>query len=764
MPARDHDGDGKPQARGGGMIVSAIRGMPVADTRASASTQRSLSRRGDMAAFGDARRDTSLTETLDRVAPFLPDTLMPRASLDHARRVAALFPADAVNFFGFECRLGEGRQDGTDCALSLSPDGARALAGGAIGPSGGAWRRIERFCRWWGETHGTPFADASAIWLEFDAGTSEPTPNLMFGYWPDHVETDRPWRQMQDTVFPALFDGDYSAALHDHLERCLGACPEGTGDFQIGVMLGRPVQAVRLCIFDLPREALDAYLDAIGWAGNRATLQRLITALRPHCDFVGLHFDIAARTLPRVGIEPNFRSGSWSRQPHREPRWQGIWTVLADEGLISQAKRDALLAWAGHQQILLHGEATLLLRGLSHVKVALADDGGVLAKAYFGIALRENSPRKHEGGATTTAMPPRVSLEEAIARAEAFLLDAQDANGAWRDFLLPAGLSDSWVTAYVAEALAGPGRAAKSSITAARRAWSFLQGTESDSGGWSYNPQVPGDADSTLWGLRLAHSLGEDGSAAARSASAFLDRHVQPDGGLATYADAGPIRAYTGLPASVPFDGWTQSHVCVSAAGASLPHHADRLAEYLLARQEEDGSWPAYFWFDREYATGEAVGALDRLSAADGPRRIEVRAAVERATAWLIDRVTILASAEGRDRPAFALACAARGLAQVARSDTARLAAIRAGQCLAAWQGPTGSWGPSARLRVPRPDAIVPLESAQWAQWAGQPSDARSYAEQIAATFTNFSPDHRGVFGTATVLRALRQIAEPGER
>lgn len=343
----------------------------------------------------------------------------------------------------------------------------------------------------------------------------------------------------------------------------------------------------------------------------------------------------------------------------------------------------------------------------------------------------------------TAVLDRPMSLDQAIARAEDFLLARQDANGGWRDFLLPAGLSDAWVTGYVGEALVGSPEGEQ----ATRRGWAFLHETEAASGGWSYNSQVPGDADSTLWGLRLAEAIGEGSSPLARRGYAFLERHLRPDHGLSTYASAGPIRAYTGLPELVPFDGWTQSHVCVSAAGANLPRYAARIVPYLLARQDADGSWPGYFWFDREYATGEALVAL--AANADHCQ------AIERGVRWLSGRVDLLAATESKARPAFALACAARALALVDGSASTRAAGAR----LAEWQRPDGSWGPSARLRVPRPDAIDPPSGQVWTRWQGLPADAVSPLDRLNATFTNFSPDHRGVFGAATALRALRAIA-----
>jgi hypothetical protein len=359
----------------------------------------------------------------------------------------------------------------------------------------------------------------------------------------------------------------------------------------------------------------------------------------------------------------------------------------------------------------------------------------------------------------TVPLDHTAAVDIAIERARGFLLAAQDTNGAWRDFLLPAGLSNSWVTAYVAEALVGCGGPDDEIMNAARRAWAFLHDSETGQGGWSYNPRVPGDADSTLWGLRLAVALGEEKSDLAGRAFAFLDLHRRSDGGLSTYWTADLIRNYIGVPAIVPFDGWTQSHVCVSAAAANLARYANGVIPYLLATQQMDGSWPAYFWFDREYSTGEAVTALTRVQPATGALGSDIAASIGRAVPWLTRRVNALAAANGKVRPAFALACAARALALQARTDKSRQAVAQAGASLAAWQRDTGSWGPSARLRVPPPHAITPSEDAPWRRWEGPPAGATSLVEILKHTFANFTPDHRGLFGAATALRALHQIA-----
>jgi hypothetical protein len=331
-------------------------------------------------------------------------------------------------------------------------------------------------------------------------------------------------------------------------------------------------------------------------------------------------------------------------------------------------------------------------------------------------------------------------LSSACAAATGFLVQAQAANGSWKDFLLPAGSSDIWVTAYAGCALARvPDDGARA---ASRAAWKFLEGATGNAGGWSYNAAVPGDADSTLWSLRLAEALGEAESECARRAAGFLCTHVRDDGGLATYSSAEPICAYIGLPPVVPFAGWLQSHACVSAAGANLQSQGPALRQYLLQRQRTDGSWPAYWWFDDEYATAEAVAAL----AGHG----EGADAVARATDWALAREASVAAGG-----AFALALWLRILALSDHSSTRDAALARGIRSLAERQRPDGSWPPSARLRVPRPDAMLPGPNLDWRPWKGLPPGQPSLAAILQHTFTIYSLDQNAVFTTATVLSVL---------
>ena len=351
-----------------------------------------------------------------------------------------------------------------------------------------------------------------------------------------------------------------------------------------------------------------------------------------------------------------------------------------------------------------------------------------------------------------------INLSAAVRAALDFLLKSQDGQGAWKDFLLPAGNSNVWVTAYVGDVLAV--RPEEDARNAARAGWRFLEKVMTPDGGWSYNPQVPGDADSTLWGLRLAESLNTSESDSALKAAEFLERHIRDEGGLTTYASADPVRNYIGLPPFVPFKGWTQPHVCVTAAGANLKRYRERFRQYLLQKQSDDGKWIAYWWFDDEYATAEAVVALAGQERMAMDCEAEIAPRIERAALWALGRVDILTASEGRFPPAFALAHALRVLARTNHLAKVRNSLSRGVARLVEWQKPDGSWSASARLRVPRPDAINPDPKADWTMWAGIPAGPVSLESVLKHTFNNYSPDHFGVYTTATVLKALQEISK----
>ncbi|HJV09514.1 MAG TPA: prenyltransferase/squalene oxidase repeat-containing protein, partial [Acidimicrobiales bacterium] len=233
--------------------------------------------------------------------------------------------------------------------------------------------------------------------------------------------------------------------------------------------------------------------------------------------------------------------------------------------------------------------------------------------------------------------------------------------------------------------------------------------------------------------LRLARTLDAADGDRFAAARRFVIGLTGPTGGVATYEPvaAGQLAEFLRMEGS--YAGWCGTHTCVTAAAAVLDLDP-RMPEFLVQAQRPDGSWAGHWWDDDEYTTARAIEALvPDVDHAD---------AVMRATAWAAARISdngaVRSVAHGGDSP-FATALALQAVVGGQRHDGARDgAAARATQWLVANQRADGSWAPSARLRVPAPAVIDPLDS---------PETTLTYIDDDA------------VFTTATVLAALSAAA-----
>ena len=328
----------------------------------------------------------------------------------------------------------------------------------------------------------------------------------------------------------------------------------------------------------------------------------------------------------------------------------------------------------------------------------------------------------------------------AIDRGIAFLVGAQGADGLWRDFLTPAGEASTWPSAYVAGALLSAG--ADAGVLG--RATDALVRRQRADGGWGYNERTPSDADSTSWAVLL---LCRSSRAAdpLRRAGAFLSRHQRPrTGGVATYAEAGPIRRYLALPAFVPMRGWCRPHVEVTATagrafGSVAPAtHGPEAAgawRFVRSRQDADGSWRSYWWTSPHFATQQAVALADTM---------HDRASVQRAARWaLLHQQAGGGWAEPPDTTPSAFATALTlSVLGAARSDDPRPIDGAVDELLRL-QLDDGGWPSHSRLRIP------------------VPPDARTSGDERWRPI-RFAPgittgDQRRLFTSATCVAALAE-------
>ncbi|HEX2079687.1 MAG TPA: prenyltransferase/squalene oxidase repeat-containing protein [Longimicrobium sp.] len=282
--------------------------------------------------------------------------------------------------------------------------------------------------------------------------------------------------------------------------------------------------------------------------------------------------------------------------------------------------------------------------------------------------------------------------------AAAYLVSAREPDGHWEDYRLPVGVSDAWVTAYVALALAGEGGAGR---RAARGGAAWLLANRRAPAGWGYNAVAGLDADSTAHALLLLRALGRRVPGAD---TAWLLARRRADGGFATFDGPG---------------AWGTAHPDVTPpAFRALPagtrrRLGPRVLRYAREMRHPDGSWPAYWWRTRHYATYHNLLLLRALGCP--ARHLPVTRGDEtRAVHTVMDLALVLAAAAvgGAPRPLV------DGLARA----------------LAALQRPDGGWEGGPNLRVTDPACERPWEAP-----AGK-----------------LYTDLRGLITTATALAALR--------
>jgi hypothetical protein len=276
------------------------------------------------------------------------------------------------------------------------------------------WNRIRNFCNNWANSASILYDKIDNIWLEFDSAglpPEVPVPSIFLSL--KSIESDssnpikfgitaNPHQWLTETALKFLFGRTISVPFERKLFDCFNLLPDGAWISQIGAMLARQVEPVRVCITDISTDKLLDYLSRIGWAGSISKLEAFVSELSSFVDRIDLDLDVGDIILPKIGLECSF-----NRQPQFEPRWQLFLNRLVETGLCIPAKRDALLAYPGYSHERANRElwpsnilrvsnllwpqvSSIFLRRFSHIKIVYQPDIPVEAKVYLSAGYYWN--------------------------------------------------------------------------------------------------------------------------------------------------------------------------------------------------------------------------------------------------------------------------------------------------------------------------------------------------------------------------------------
>jgi len=706
-----------------------------------------------MSAFapvGNNLAASSLADYIDLLLPSDPDALITAAAHVRLRAQAAMLPP--IPRIAVECRLAEGA-DQVDLQLCVRRehgdyDVVAAYAAGlaARRPDDAATAGLARLAARLADPCSELNGGVAEVFLECDLpdGADVGSAPAVFLSLPDDQQAAR---SLVGEALRLLRAAPPSQAHVAAIAACFAACEGDAEISHLGVMLSRPIDAVRLNVKGLRPSQIERFLAACHWPGDRARAAALFDAAADRADRVTLALDVGEAPLPRIGVEC-----FTDMQPQSNPAWRARLDELCAAGLCTPAKADAYLAvpaahgpdrrrpWPADLIIdsLLRpdDELTALARRVVHFKITETAGAHREAKAYFGAGMIAFTP----GGRSATkawrpelaaprprrtlkAWPlPEAPLDRSLALATRWLLNAQQQSGLWRDFHVPTGVSDEWVSGFVGTQLAitGDPRA----LSAAEACLARLRRRQRTEGGWGYNTEHPCDADSSAWALRLASALGDSGSPLFRRGRAFIRSHLRQDGALVSFLERDSLGAVARLPQTASLAGWLHAHDCVTAGAA--PFLVEHSTHYLRGRQQADGAWAGYWWEHPAYPTWLAAGALRAKPAAgDAARLAGAEACAQR---WIGEAVADPAAATG-----FDVSCALRIL--IGGGHRAHRDCVEAGvKWLVEQQAPDGGWPPGARLRLPA--------------WRHLEPDVGGEMVRL---------DRRGAFSTAAAVGALAE-------
>ena len=362
---------------------------------------------------------------LTRAEKYVPKEIVSKQNFNDIQSISRFFPGNLTTFLGFETRLGD-KDNRADFAFAISGVGRdrnvltellqnNVLVKNFLKQS--EWQQILNFAKAWADPKSVLNDKVQCFWLEFDMPkkTSEiPIPSVFFG--PTKSSEDvtsgdlSRYKWLIDEAIPLLKGQKLSENLSKLIIDCLDKMPENGVLFQVGMMLSRDVNVVRLHINKLMPEQIIPYLLSIGWRYDTVELRNLINDFKDLADRFVISYDVMENGIgPKIGIELSFSGNNFQN----EKRWKQLLDYLVQKNMCIPEKRDALLRYPGvdendaisgsvmkpitsateYQDKLIQSS---VVRYINHVKIVYEPGKPTIAKAYPAVRLFETVEAEHQ--------------------------------------------------------------------------------------------------------------------------------------------------------------------------------------------------------------------------------------------------------------------------------------------------------------------------------------------------------------------------------
>lgn len=340
---------------------------------------------------------------LDIVSSTIPKDLISEDNYEEIKNIAGNFRGGLTSFFGFEASLMDS-QPRSDYLFAISSKFNEREELLTILERNGlpesllekrVWTNVKTFTKKWAEKDTIINKNILGLWFEFDASNTErdaKIPGIFTHTISIKKDSDIKW--VVDDLLPLIKGKEASSKLKSNVTDCVRKLPGNSSIYQIGIMLQRECNDIRLVIKRINHNEIIPYLKSIGWDDNSGKIQTLIKKLEKCCSRIVLHISVGENVDKKIGLECSF----YPEETNQNEKWRKFFDFLVKNDYSKPDKIESILNFPGveydygisedEEIITKMTENPLskkMIRFISHVKISYEPDSKIKSKAYFGV-------------------------------------------------------------------------------------------------------------------------------------------------------------------------------------------------------------------------------------------------------------------------------------------------------------------------------------------------------------------------------------------
>jgi hypothetical protein len=360
-------------------------------------------------------KNLQISDYLYSVASHIPQTLISNQNLNEIRTLSNNFTGNLTSFLIFESRLNSYNARSDYCFAVSSKNGEREVLKDLIKGKNlpyaflnqSEWKQLGDFAESWTDTKSILYDSIIGLWFEFDTASTiidAPTPSIFIQPRSKFMMTGDATSQhtyLTKIALPLLLGRPLVNKVEEKVLECIKMLPLESSLFQIGTMLSRKDDEIRIVIKRIRAEEIIPYLKSIGWSDDQNnSLSNLLEEIKEIVSRIVLHISVGEDVNPKVGIECSFYPDNY----HREEGWKSLLNYLLEKGLCNKEKYSSLLKFSGIEPqdydeyfdpnkctpaVMISEEeySSALIRYISHIKLVYEPNNPIEAKAYPAVRL-----------------------------------------------------------------------------------------------------------------------------------------------------------------------------------------------------------------------------------------------------------------------------------------------------------------------------------------------------------------------------------------